>query len=274
MEPENLFLVNLSVIDKVIGGVCRRARMQRAEAEEFAASVRLALIENDYAILRRYEGRAALATYLTIVVERLLADTRVQERGRWHASAEAVRLGPAAVLLESLVLREKRSLDDVLPLVRNIDSKLTRADLESLLARLPHRRARVVVVGVDDAAEKLVARDTADGRILEAETHRLLDRASGIVRNTLATFDAEERTLLRMRFVAGMSMADIARMTRLPQRPLYRRFEELLGRLRKALRVAGIHDRNADDLIASAADFDFGLENTDGRRTTESEVLP
>jgi RNA polymerase sigma factor (sigma-70 family) len=274
MEPRNLFLSNLSVIDEVIDGVCRRARLQRAEAEEFAASVRLALIDDDYAVLRRYEGRSTLSTYLTVVVERLLADVRAQERGRWHASSEATRMGPAAVLLETLVLRDRRTLDEVVPVVRNLDPQLTRPALEAMLARLPQRRGRAVAVTVDEASAVFVARETADARVVDAEAHRLLDRASTVVRQTLAGFDAEERTLLRMRFVAAMSIADIARMTRVPQRPLYRRFEDLLARLRTALRAAGIDARDAGELIASAADFDFGLENDRICRTTESEVQP
>ena len=47
MDPATLFESNLDVIDRVIAGVCRRARINGADAEDFASSIKLALIEND-----------------------------------------------------------------------------------------------------------------------------------------------------------------------------------------------------------------------------------
>lgn len=263
MDPKRVFEANLSLVDKVIGGVCRRARLQGADAEDFASAAKLALIENDYAILRKYEGRAALGTYLTIVIERLLADLRVHERGRWHPSAEATRMGPAAILLEALVHRDQRSLDEALPLVQSVDASLSRADVEAMLDRLPRRRIRPAAVAVEpESLERIVAREMADSPIVEAEAHQMLDRASRVIRETLEQFDDEDRALLRLRFVSALSVADISRMTRLPQRPLYRRFEDLFARLRRALGLAGITSRDARDVLEAArsADVALGLE--------------
>lgn len=273
MDPEKLFLANLSLIDQVIEGVCRRGRLHGADAEDFASAARLALMENDYAVLRRFEGRAALSTYLTIVIERLLADARTHERGRWHASAEATQLGAAGVLLETLVRRDRRTFDEALPLVQRAHPELTRADLESMLERLPQRRARPVTVEAGEELEDLIAREVTDAPLLAAEARQLAERASRVVRETLAGYDAEDRALLRLRFVGAQSIADIARMTRLPQRPLYRRFEDLLGRLRRALRLAGVSDRNAEDVIATAGvvDLDLGLEINGDRQSNPDE---
>jgi RNA polymerase sigma factor (sigma-70 family) len=274
MDPGQLFETSLSLIDKVIDGVCRRARLYGADAEDFASSVKLALVEDDYAVLRKYEGRASFATYLTIVVERLLSDARTHDRGRWHPSAEATRMGAAGLLLETLGRRDRRTLDEALPLLQSIDPKLGRADLETMLARLPERRPRPTAVDVDALpADTFAARETADAPLLASEARRLSERTAATVRETLATFDPEERALLKMRFVTGMSIADISRMTRLPQRPLYRRFEDLLARLRKALRLAGISVHDAGDVIAAAAELDFGLEKETNARSTLNEEM-
>jgi len=40
MDPATLFESNLDVIDRVIAGVCRRARINAADAEDFAYNVR------------------------------------------------------------------------------------------------------------------------------------------------------------------------------------------------------------------------------------------
>jgi len=90
---EELFRANLALVERVIGVVCRRAGLRDADAEDFSSTVKLALIENDYAILRGYEGRAPLGAFLTVVVQRMLSREWMRLRGRWHPSAEAERRG-------------------------------------------------------------------------------------------------------------------------------------------------------------------------------------
>src|SRR5947207_3384167 len=119
MHPEELFRTNLALIERVISCVCRRAGLRDADAEDFGSTAKLALIENDYAILRDYEGRAPLGAFLAVVVQRLLSREWVRLRGRWHPSADAERAGPAAVLLEKLTVRDGRSLDEAVAIVRN-----------------------------------------------------------------------------------------------------------------------------------------------------------
>ena len=50
--------------------------------------------------------------------------------------------------------------------------------------------------------------------------------------------------MLRLRFVEGMQIADIARTLHLPVRPLYRRIERLLADLRKALAERGVRAKD------------------------------
>jgi len=243
--------------------------MYGADADDFAATVKLKLVEDDYAVLRRFEGRASLATYLTIVVERWLADETIRDHGRWHPSAEAVRMGTAAVLLESLVQREHRSLDDALPLVRAVDPSLTRADLERMLARFPHRRPRMHVVDLDSApAAALRASAGADAELLDREARAVSTRVARVLREAMEAWETEDRMLVRLRFGQSMSVADIARMLRLPQRPLYRRIEALVASLRRTLAGAGIDAGAMHDVLASASELDLGLHE-DERRTRE-----
>jgi RNA polymerase sigma factor for flagellar operon FliA len=273
MDPRDVLQTNLRLIDGIVEGVCKRARVYGADAEDFAASVRLALIEDDYAVLRKWQGRASLATYLTVVVERLLADQRMHARGRWRPSVEASRLGPAALLLESLVRRDGRSIEAALPIVQSTDPSITRAYAEALLARLPERRARVVVTDLDDGTvESLAGRESADARALAHEARAISGRTTETVRRTLDALPLEDRMLLKFRFVAAMSIAEISRMTRLPQRPLYRRLQHILDAFRRALAAAGIDARSFEELIEdSESDLDFGLnEESDAIRQSIS----
>jgi DNA-directed RNA polymerase specialized sigma24 family protein len=99
MTREQLFLEQLAVIERVIGWVCSRHGLRGADAEDFASAVKTRLIENDYEVLGRFEGRSSLKTYLASVVNRLYLDFQVQRFGKWRPSAEARRLGTVALRL-------------------------------------------------------------------------------------------------------------------------------------------------------------------------------
>lgn len=262
MNARDLFTANLGLIDRIIGIVCRRAGLFGADAEDFASETKLALIEDDYAVLRKYEGRSSLETFLSVVIRRLVADSRTRAKGRWHASSEAQRLGSTAVLLETLVRRDGRTLDEALTHIRAVHANVTREELEQILRRLPERTARPRAVEFDGIANAVSGGESADARAIAGDMHRLSAVAGQALRGLLAELPAEDRVLLRLRYGSEMSIADISRMMRLPQRPLYRRLEWLLARLRNALTDAGIDRKTAAELVGSdASDLNFGLAN-------------
>src|SRR6185369_9221111 len=118
--PDQLLRANVQLVQRIVGRACRRARLQPADAEDFASEVMIALMENDYAIVRKFEGRSSFGGFLSVVIDRLLLNRFVAERGKWTASAEAQRLGAAAVALERLIYRDGRPLDAALPIVQSI----------------------------------------------------------------------------------------------------------------------------------------------------------
>ena len=277
MHPEELFSANLALVERVIAGVCRRAGLRDADAEDFASSAKLALIEDDYAILRGYEGRAPLGAFLTVVVQRLLSRQWMHLRGRWHPSAEAERRGAAAVLLEKLMMRDGRSLDDAIEIVRSTDPSLDRATVRALADCLPQRVPRLRLVPLPDDEHPFIAPDAADRRVHEVETRRISERAAHVVRETVAALPLQDRMLMRFHFGAGMSIADAARLLGVAQRPLYRRIEALLRQLRRALEREGVGAAVVEDLISAgeSESFDFGLRSrktASGRHTMVMET--
>jgi hypothetical protein len=108
----------------------------------------------------------------------------------------------------------------------------------------------------------LASGESADARAIAGDMHRLAEVAGQALRDLLAELPAEDRMLLRLRFGSEMSIADVSRMMRLPQRPLYRRLDWLLARLRNALAGAGIDQKTAAEMVGSdAANLNFGLAN-------------
>ncbi|MEA2491627.1 MAG: hypothetical protein QOH21_3419 [Acidobacteriota bacterium] len=261
MHPKELFEANLSLVGRVIDRVCGRAHLTGADAEDFASTAKLYLIENDYDVLRQHDGQSSLAGYLAVVLQRLMCDERNRTMGRWRASAEAKRMGEAGVLLETLLLRDRRSLQEVVPIVTAADRRLSAADVESMAARLPDRTPRARAQPIDPITEAtLAAEDDTAARAIESDRQRLAARTSATLRDALAALPAEDRMIVKLRFGSGMSAADVARILQIPQRPLYRRIELLLGHLRQILGAAGVDEASAAELIGST-ELDLGIRD-------------
>jgi RNA polymerase sigma factor (sigma-70 family) len=261
MDCQELLRSNLALVERLVRFVCQRARVVGADVDDFASTVKLALIENDYSVLRAWEGRSSLATYLTVIIQRMLADERFRTLGRWRPSSEAKRMGEAGILLEMLLRRDERTLADAVPMVRAADDTLTAGDIEAMAARLPVRPSRMRLVEMNPVTvENVAGHDDAEAAVAQSDVQRLSERTNSLISNVIASLPIRDRILLRLRFVSMMSIADAARILHEPQRPLYRRLEQILAILRGSLLDANVGADSAEELIGSAfAALDFGL---------------
>jgi RNA polymerase sigma factor (sigma-70 family) len=245
------FLKALPVIDDVTGFVCRRNRLSAAETDDFKSDVRLHFLDNNYEVLRRFEGRCELATYATVVVQRVFFDWRNRTWGRWRPSSEAKRLGPTAILVERLVLRDGWTVDQSLEMLRinhqiAIDDTL-REFCNTLTARVPPRR----LVSEDDASEVPSPGPSPDDNVLLADRDFLAKRVLAALDRARQSLPAMDRLLLKMRFDDRMAVSDIARALHLEPRPLYRTVERLLKAVGAAMLAEGISRADIDALFAA-----------------------
>jgi RNA polymerase sigma factor for flagellar operon FliA len=254
---EAAFVSNLALIDSIVRFVCRRQRLSESDADDFGSEVRMRLVDNDYEVFRRFQERSSLRTYLTIVIQRIYLDYRNHQWGKWRPSAEARRLGPIAVRLENLLVRDGLPFGEACEVLRTNEGVLaTESDLVAIAVRLPRRTRRLVVgeeqldgvAGLGDVEDGVVSRERRDAarRVIAA-----LERAT-------ETLEDQDRLILRLKFQEGLGVADVARALHLEQRPLYRRLNALLQRLRTALEEAGI-DRLEANAIINREDVDISL---------------
>ena len=59
---------------------CRSLQLSRADREDLAADVFLAIIENDLAALRHFRRKSSLATYLAVIARRVVVRKLVERR--------------------------------------------------------------------------------------------------------------------------------------------------------------------------------------------------
>jgi len=239
-DREALFLSCLSTIDRVAGILGQRHGLAEADVEEFASWAKARLIDGDYAVFQKFEGRSSLNTYLAVVLANLFKDFRNSRWGRWRPSAAARRLGALAVRFETLVYRDGHSAHEAVELLRTQGAD--EEETKNLAFRVPPRSS-VREVSIDAAAENAADPHGADLALRWREREAELVRSEDILRAALAELPSDEQVIVRMRFWDSFSVADIARALGQEQKPLYRKLEVIQRKLGVLLQAQGV-DRN------------------------------
>ena len=255
MDPEQTFLEQLPLIERIIRCTCRRYRCGADEAEEFASIVKLQLVSDDYAVFRKFLGESSLATYLTIVIQRLFLDQRNRMWGRWRPSAEARRLGSVAEQLELLIGRDGHPVDEACEILR---SRLrapgaTAEELRELAARLP-RRTHVVRTDGEEVLAALPSREGGpDSGLDEKERDTMRQRVARVLDEALGQLADEDRLVVRLWVDDGLRTVEIARVLGVEAKPLYRRLAGILKDLRRRMEAAGVGLETVGEVLREEA---------------------
>ena len=268
MTTHQLYTDQSEVIEAVLAHICAARRLAVEVCEEFSSWVRLRLLENDSAILRKFGGRSTPRTFLTTVVQRLFLDWRNKEWGKWRPSAAARRHGAAAVALERLILRDQLSFEEAVQQLRAHRLAESVEECERVWAQLPQRPLRRPANDFDfDKSEAPTVMDE-----VAIDEHRRRAAAAGsALTEVLSTLDAGDHIVLRLRFQDGFTVARIAQLVDQDQKVLYRRIESLLNRMRQALLAKGVSAADISDLLGSpVVDFPAAF----AARAGKSEIGP
>jgi RNA polymerase sigma factor (sigma-70 family) len=243
-ECEATLLAHLAWIQRTMIAACRRTAGAGVDPDDFVSWATLQLIEDDYAVLRRFRGDSAVRTYLTAVIAMLHREYRVRCWGRWRPSAAARRHGPVAVRLETLVHRDRLPLRQAMLILRTHgETTLAERELADLYGELPRRGValpreltRLSVDAVDGAADGA----GADSLVAAAEAERERRLLQEALARALAALSGDDQQLLRLQYWDGLTVAEIARRLDVPQKPLYRRIARALVALRRQLQAEGV----------------------------------
>jgi RNA polymerase sigma factor (sigma-70 family) len=248
VDYQRLLLDHLDLVDQIVRTTGRRRHLSSTEREDFASFVHLRLVEDDYAILRKFQNRSTLWTYLAAVIERMSLDFCAEKWGRWRPSAMAERLGPVAVTLERLVTRDSHTVEEAIEIVRtNHDVGLTYAELRRIWDQLP-ARVRTTEVG-EEAAATVSSTDTSEITIEDSDRRKSIERLQRTLKTAFDEIAAQDRVLIALRFDQDMSMVEIAKLTGSSVPTLHRRLDKSVKQLRLALTRAGFDPREMAGLI-------------------------
>ena len=251
MSPEDLYLQNLRSIERIAAFVARRNHLNADEASEFTQEVRVRLLDDNYAVIRKFEGRSSFTTYLTTVIVRLFHQYRVEQWGKWRPSAEAKRLGDKAITLERLVTRDGFTFDEAVKVLTTpAGSPYTLPELEAIYLRLPHRGPRPVVISGEVSPDAAAVDAEAEDRVETADRQRSARKAATAIDGLMESMDAEDRLILQMRFWDALKVPDIAQRLHVEQKKVYKRLDRLFGVMRSALEQAGVGKAELGTLLS------------------------
>ncbi len=270
-DAESFFRDNLGTTRRVVTSVCRRYAGPGDDAEDFCNEALLKIMEGDYAVLHKFRSDSSYETYLRRVVHNQLLDWRTARWGKWRPSARALRLGPVAVQIDSLTTRDGLSQAEAIEtLATRSNVQDSREQLEEIANQLPHRspRPRLESREIDESLPLPVDESpTPESRVVDSELSTIHDKVERSVRAALASLDSDDRIIIQMRHLEGVSVADIARRLKLDQRRLYRRIKNIEAALRVALVTDGVTANDTKRLFGwEKLDLNLELESS----TTDS----
>ncbi|MGE3489344.1 MAG: RNA polymerase sigma factor [Vicinamibacterales bacterium] len=252
VDYQRLLLDHLDLIDHIVRTTGRRRHLSAAEQEDFGGFVRLRLLEDDYAVLRKFQNRSALRTYLAAVIERLSLDFCVERWGRWRPSAVAERLGAVAVSLERLINRDGHTLDEAVEIIlTNPETAMSSRQVLDMWEQLP-ARVRTSEVS-EDAAAGVSSSQTSDTSVDDGERQASIERLERTLQTAFEAIAAQDRVVLGLRFDQDLSMIEIAKLTGVSVPTLHRRLDRTVKDLRRALTAAGFDPREVAELIGHSS---------------------
>lgn len=270
-EPARLVADNLAAIERLAERAARRGGFTGADVEDFVSEVKLRLLEDDGAVLRKHRGKSSLLSYLAVVIQHHFQDHRNRLWGKYRPSASARRQGADAVLLEKMVVRDGLETETAIEMMRrNHGCALEPERLREIAAALPARVGKAARREVGDGEETLAR--IADGGVDGVEARlesRLENRAREATveeverafAEVFAELEAEDRLMLRMHLGDGFTLTRIAALLGVERRALYSRKDRCLAALRRAFEARGLTWERVREILGwsgSALHLDLG----------------
>ena len=272
-EGARLLEAHLPDIERIAAQVSRRHGLTGDDADEFRSWATVRLADSNCAVLRKFRGESTLTTYLVVVINNLFRDYRIQLWGKWRPSAAARRLGTIAVALEALLYRDGRSLTEAAAELRSRGMQgHSERRLAEIAALLPERVARRPVDLPPGGIARVPTGDTPERALERGEAEARRERTIAALGDCLDALPPEDALLVRLRFLEGFTVAVVARTLGLDQKPLYRRLDRVLSRLRGDLEQRGVTASEVEAILSDPQPWepDAGLASDGGFRPPAS----
>ena len=251
-NPKAYLVKHLPVIDAAIKVACRRHEILDDQAEEFASHTKLKLIENDYHLIRSFQGKSSFRTYLFTVINRIFIDWLRMMKGRWRPSEYAKRLGQMGIKLEELMARKKLSYQEACYAIKinhgvNIDSREFRKLADKISKQLSTNPRQV-----DIPLEKINnSESTLKDPVIDKNSQEIREKIVSIIKDVSESLEANDKLILKMHFHDNLGISVISRILKQKRHGVDARLKFILVGFKEKILANGININDARDAINS-----------------------
>jgi RNA polymerase sigma factor for flagellar operon FliA len=271
MTLEELYHQSLEALPPILRALGREKRLLPEEVEDLGSDTQVKLLEDDYQVLRRWDSRSSLKVYLATVVYNLWHDRIRGEKGKVVASAAAKRLGPPALELEVLLGRQGLTFDQAYQALKPRFPGLSRGKAEEIAAQINPRPGRHFE-GEDVVARQPDPEPVGDERLEQREKLVEKRKALALMQRRLSELPEPDRLLLVRAHAEGVKFSRIARSLGIDQKPLYRRNERLITKLRTDMEEAGIRWEDLSEVLGIDEPPETGPEERAGADWLQAQM--
>jgi len=237
VDQDHPYSSNEDAIERILKFICRKEGLRDHLADDFCQWTRLKLIDNDSAILRSFKGEASFKTFLVTVIGNKYRDWLDSQYGKFRVTAKAKKLGPIATTLERLILRDQMPYEEAAQMLVSKGVARSIRECDEIWGQLDHHERRRFVS--DELLENHQASPSVDP-MEDEERQRLTRKVHALLVAVIAELPPEDSLILRLKYWDRVSVANIAKLQQTDQKPLYRRFEQLLKRLERDMVARGV----------------------------------
>lgn len=250
MDSRKVFEENFKTIEEAIRLVCARKNIRGEEAEEFSSHVQCKIVEDDYKVLKSFQGRSSLKTYIFTVVNRILVDRHRESAGRWRPSEKARKMGETAQRLEELLYRHDHSLDEAYKILTvNHKVPMDAEQVRDLARQLPERPQRGPRRAVINRLEEIPANDSSLETTLLSGQRKTLEKIDEIVQDLSGSFSDEDRLILKMKFEDALNSSLIARTLHRERHYVERRVKWMLAKFKEGMLARGLKKEDIKEVM-------------------------
>ena len=161
-------------------------------------------------------------------------------------------MGETVVALEKLIYRDQYTLHESCQILAAIPfTAIDENAAHDMLGRLPFRTPRPTIV---DDAEELLRRtpDPApdpETRLAQRQLHQKKQEMIAIIGDAVLSLSGEDKLLIKLLFIDGHKISQIARLLVKDDRQLYKQTQSILQKMRETMANAGIAESDARDVL-------------------------
>ncbi len=260
---------NLPYIEHQCRKACGAYLNRDITTDNCADELIIGLIEHlqasDFKRLRKFEGRANIKTYITVIISNLIVDLVRSRRGRGREKERARELGETGERLYDLIIRRGYTIEEAYEALKtsyNVDLSFSElAAMAESIRGCPRQFQKIAVENVscrtlhpapfvDEAGEIVIADpgNNPEEEIVSKERSRL---AKDVLAELSSLLNGEDKLIFRMKFPLNdeeipKKNADIARIVGLSEKAVEKRVTKMLSKFRELILSRGF---GLDDFV-------------------------